>query len=84
MLQVDETTTHKPLEDIDHLDLALPKIPTKALYKIHGSVVQEIHSSAYAYYTSLKLSNEDNNTLEINLNHVNFDRDETKQRIGRI
>jgi hypothetical protein len=41
MLQVDVGTMHKPLKDIDHLDLALPKVPTKAcinfkpmLYKI--------------------------------------------------
>ena len=84
MLQVNETTTHKPLKDIDNLDLALPKIPTKVLYKVHVSIVQEIQSSAYADSTRLQLANEDNNTLKITLNHVHFERDETKQRIGII
>jgi hypothetical protein len=38
MLQVDEAIVQNPLNDIYHLDLALPKIPTKALYKLQISV----------------------------------------------
>jgi hypothetical protein len=44
MLQMDEETTQKQLKDIDHLDLALPKVPTKALYKLQVSVTQDIQS----------------------------------------
>jgi len=42
MLQVNEDTTQKPLKDIDQLDLALPKVPTKALCKLQISVAHEI------------------------------------------
>jgi hypothetical protein len=42
VLQVDEATTQSPLKDIDHLDLALPKIPIKGMYKLQISVVHEI------------------------------------------
>jgi hypothetical protein len=48
----------KPLKDIDHLDLALPKVPTKVLYKLQISVTQEIQSRAHADVTSLQLTNE--------------------------
>jgi hypothetical protein len=34
MLFIDEEATQKPLKEIETLDLALPKIPTKALYKL--------------------------------------------------
>jgi hypothetical protein len=46
MLQVDEETMQKKLKDIDHLDLALPKVPMKVLYKLQISVMQEIQSRA--------------------------------------
>jgi hypothetical protein len=44
MLFIDEETTQKPLKEIETLDLAFPKIPTKALYKLQISVTQEIQS----------------------------------------
>jgi hypothetical protein len=46
MLQVDEDTMQKPLKDVEQLDLALSKIPTKALYKLQMSVAQEVQSRA--------------------------------------
>jgi hypothetical protein len=84
MLQVDEDTMQKPLKDIDHLDLALPKVPTKALYKLQISVTQEIQSRARADATSLQLANEVSKTLEMTLNQVQFERDETKKCTERI
>jgi hypothetical protein len=38
MLLIDEETTQMPLKDIERLELALPKIPTKALYKLQVNV----------------------------------------------
>jgi hypothetical protein len=38
MTFLDEETLHKPLKDIETLDLALPKIPTKELYKLQVSI----------------------------------------------
>jgi hypothetical protein len=38
MLFMDEETTQRPLREIEMLDLALPKIPTKALYKLQVSI----------------------------------------------
>jgi hypothetical protein len=42
MLQVDEAIVKIPLKDIYHMDLELPNIPTKVLYKLQISVAQEI------------------------------------------
>jgi hypothetical protein len=72
------------LKDIDHLELALPNIPTKVMYKLQVIIVQEIQSRACANATSLHLAKETNNTLEMTLNQVNFERDETKKHDGRI
>jgi hypothetical protein len=44
MFFIDEEETQRPLKDIDTLDLALAKIPTKVLYKFKISVPQEIQS----------------------------------------
>jgi hypothetical protein len=74
----------KPLKDIDHLELALPNIPTKAMYKLQVIVAQEIQSRACANATSLHLAKETNNTLEMTLNQVKFERDETKKHDGII
>jgi hypothetical protein len=53
MLQVYDETTQNPLKDINHLDLELPKVPTKALYKLQISVEREIQSRAHTDATSL-------------------------------
>jgi hypothetical protein len=66
------------------MDLTLPKIPTKALYKLQVSVVQEIRSRDRIDSPSLQLAKEVNNTLEIYINQVQFKRDETKQHAQRI
>jgi hypothetical protein len=60
------------LKEIDHLDLALPKVPTKALYKLQISVTHEIQSRARADATSLQLANKLSKTLEMTLNQVQF------------
>jgi hypothetical protein len=55
MLYIDEEETHKPLKEIETLDLAFPKIPTKALYKLYISVVQEIQSRERSDVTNLQI-----------------------------
>jgi hypothetical protein len=55
MFFIDEEMTHKPVKDIETLDLVMPKIPTKALYKLQVSVTQEIQSSARYDATNLQI-----------------------------
>jgi hypothetical protein len=42
MMFIDEDETQRPLKEIETLELALPKISMKALYKLEISVMQEI------------------------------------------
>jgi hypothetical protein len=64
MLFIDEETTQNPLKDIETLDLAFPKIPTKALYKLQVSVAQEIQSRARSDATNLQIAQEENVILK--------------------
>jgi hypothetical protein len=64
MLFIDEETTQRPLKEIEMLDLAFPKIPTKALYKLQVSIAQEIQSRARSDTTNLQLAQEDNTSLK--------------------
>jgi hypothetical protein len=50
---IDEEIAHRRLKYIERLDLALPKIPTKAMYKLQVSVAQEIQSKARSDATNL-------------------------------
>jgi hypothetical protein len=78
MLQVDEDTMQNPLKEIDHLDLALPKVPTKALYKLQISVTgNSIEGPCRCY--KFTIGQEVKKTLEMTLNQVQFEREEAKQ-----
>jgi hypothetical protein len=72
------------LKYIDHLDLALAKIPTKVLNKLQVNVEQEIQSRACAEMTGLKTSKALNDTLKITLNKVQVEKEEVKQHMGQI
>jgi len=84
ILQVDEETTQKPLKEIYHLDLALPKVLTKVMYKLQISVTQEIRLRARTDATILQLANEVKRTLELTINQVHFERDKVKQCTRRM
>jgi hypothetical protein len=68
MLQMDKETTQEHLKDIDHLDLALPKVPTKVLYKLQVSVTHEIQSRARIDAMNLQVAKELRDTLKMTLN----------------
>jgi hypothetical protein len=84
MHQIDEEMTQKAVKDIDHLDLVLAKVPTKALYKLQVSVAHEIQSRAHADVTELQITKYIRDTLNINLNEVQVEKDEAKKCIGKI
>jgi hypothetical protein len=43
---MDEIATQMPLKELAQVDMVLAKIPTKALYRLQVSVVQEVQSCA--------------------------------------
>jgi hypothetical protein len=52
------------MKDIDMLDLALPKIPTKVLYTLQVSVSKEIQSRARFDAMNLQLAQKENTLLK--------------------
>jgi hypothetical protein len=46
MLQMDETVAETPLKDLPQVELVMERIPTKELYWLQFSVVQEVQSRA--------------------------------------
>jgi hypothetical protein len=56
MVFIDEEMTQNLMKDIKILDLARPKIPTKVLYKLHVSVVQEIQSRERSDVTNIQIA----------------------------
>ena len=58
------------------MELALPKVPTKALYKLQINVAQEIQSRVRVDAKILQLANELKKTLEMTLNQVQFKMEE--------
>jgi hypothetical protein len=76
MLQLGEEITHKILNDIDHLDLALAKIPTKVLYKLQMTTTNEVKSRARTDAKNLETTKDEKEVLEIALKGVQIERDE--------
>jgi hypothetical protein len=84
MLFMDEETTQRPLREIEMMDLALPKIPTKALYKLQVSIAQEIQSRARSDATNLQLAQEDNTSLKEALSQEGKERKLAQQRVEEM
>jgi hypothetical protein len=63
MLYIDEEAAQKPLKEIETLDLVLPKILTKALYKLQISVTQKIQFRERLDAENLYIPHEDNISL---------------------
>jgi hypothetical protein len=55
MLEMDEHTSHRPVKDVEHMELVMEKIPTKALYGLQASVMQEVQSRAREDATNLAI-----------------------------
>jgi hypothetical protein len=53
------------VKDIEHLDLVLTHIPTKALYALQVSVMQEAQSRARVNSTNLQIDREVKEILQV-------------------
>jgi hypothetical protein len=84
MLYIDEEVAQKPLKEIETLDLALPKIPTKALYKLQISVAQEIQSRARSDATNLQTTQEENITLKEEISQEGKEKKLAQQKVEEM
>jgi hypothetical protein len=62
MFFIDEEAEHRPLKEIEILDLAFPNIPTNEIYKLQFGIAQEILSGARSDAMNLHIAQEENIT----------------------
>jgi hypothetical protein len=65
MINFDKEMMLKPLEEVEQVELVMAWIPTKALYGIQDSVMQEVQSRAHEYATNLEVGRGVTNMLQI-------------------
>jgi hypothetical protein len=78
-VRVDEETTRKPVGDIDQLELVMVQIPTKVLYRLQASVMQEVQSRAMQDATNLEVGREVAEVLQITCDQLNLEKEEEKK-----
>jgi hypothetical protein len=79
MLQMDEAIAQTPLKYLAQVQLVLAKIPTKALYKLQVSVMQEVQSHARTDAVELQETRNGKDSLELVVEQVNLETKEEKQ-----
>jgi hypothetical protein len=84
MLEVDENTMQKQVKDIEHLELVLAHIPTKALYGLQASVMQEVQSRAREDATNLEIDREVKEILQVTCEKITLEKEEEKQCADKL
>jgi hypothetical protein len=59
-------------------------IPTKSLYKLQVSVVQEVQSHARTYATELQQTKDNREALELVIEQINIETKDEKDHIDRL
>jgi hypothetical protein len=55
MIRMDQETAQKPMGDMEQFEVVMAQIPTKALYRLQASVMQEVQSRAHTDATNLEV-----------------------------
>jgi hypothetical protein len=55
MVIIDQETTQKPMGDIDHFEVFMTQIPTKALYELQNNIMKKVQSIARIDATNLEV-----------------------------
>jgi hypothetical protein len=84
MLQMDEMIAQTPLKDLAQVELVLERIPTKALYKLQVSVMQEVQSCARTDATDLQHTKNGKEVLELVVEQVKLETKEEKECTDRL
>jgi hypothetical protein len=84
MLEMDEMIAQTPLKYLAQVELVLERIPTKALYKIQVSVVQEVQSRARTDSTYLQHMKNGKEELEFVIEQIKFETKEEKERADML
>jgi hypothetical protein len=64
MLRMDEIVGKTPLKDLDHIQLVLTRMPSRALHKLQVSVDHEVQSHAHKNLVELQQETKKREALE--------------------
>jgi hypothetical protein len=84
MLNVDENIAQKQVKDIEHLNLVLEHIPTKELYGLQVSVMQEVQSRSREDVTNLEISREVKDILQVTCEQITLEKEEERQCVDKL
>jgi hypothetical protein len=79
MINFDQEMMQKPLEEVEQVELVMAQIPTKALYGLQASVMQEVHSRACADATNIEVGRGVTEMLQITCDQLTVEKEEEKE-----
>jgi hypothetical protein len=79
MIRFDQEMMQKPLEEVEQVEMVMAHIPTKALYGLHASVMQEVQSRAHADATNLEVGRGVTEMLQITCDQLTVEKEEEKE-----
>jgi hypothetical protein len=84
MVRMDQETAQKPMGDIDHFEVVMAQIPTKALYRLQASIMQEVQSRAHMDATNLEVGRGVTEMLQITCDQLTSEKEEEKEHTDKL
>jgi hypothetical protein len=78
MIRLDRVIVQTPLGDVEQFEVSMAQIPTKALYRLQASVMQEMQFKACADATKLEVGRRVVEMLQITCDQLTSDKEEEK------
>jgi hypothetical protein len=79
MIRMDQETVQKPMGEIDQFEVVMAQIPTKALYGLQASIMQEVQSRARVDATNLEVGRGVVEMLQITCDQLTSEKEEEKE-----
>jgi hypothetical protein len=84
MLEMDEKIVQRPIKDVEHMELVMEKIPTKELYGLKASVMQEVQDRARLDATNLEIGREVKEIIQVTCEQITLENEEDKKRANNL
>jgi hypothetical protein len=84
MIRMDHENEKKPMREFDKFEVFMAQIPTKALYELQASIMQEVQSRARGYAMNLEVGRGVIEMLQITCNQLTSEKEEEKQCTDKI
>jgi hypothetical protein len=84
MIRMDHETMQKPMGEIEKFEVVMAQIPTKALYGLQASIMQEVQSRARADVTNLEVGRGVTEMLQITCDQLTSEKEEEKEHVDKL